>query len=1033
MRRVIVMRSVLILAAVLPCLAAAQETPLDTKVTVKYDHLPVAAVLKDLGERAGVRFAFSEKLLEGYGPVSYQAQDQEVGRVANDILRPRRLRLGQVNAGVVALAKLDALDEFKVKREESFEFAQKPKVMREGDRVTISFETTAFCDATVAIEDAGGKIIRHLASGVLGPNAPEPFQWNSKRQSILWDGKDDKGEYIDEKDRITVRVSLGLKPRFERAFQWSPHRRVGRNAPIICPTAEGVYLFEGYGFDHLSLFDHQGNYIRTIYPFPAEKVDAVKGVKRHMMPQSGRELPLKWGMRESTLLSSGFTGIWDVYGINDGEAAARTMAVGQGRIFLPYIRLNRLGIDGSSGGMELEGPETAVRTKDDIPKDPYWVERLFPRSAALSPDGKTLYLAGFALFDNPQGWQNRWRWADGVARMDPLGKDPPQPFVGTLKDGAGGSDNTQLKMPVSVACDAQGLVYVADYGNDRIQVFNPDASHVKSIAVSKPAEVCVHQKTGDLFVFSWHYGGRYTPDKPNVPAMMHHFGPVSDPRELSSCPLPLRSYTPGWIPWIDGGGALGNYRAAVDSWTEPPTIWLVPTTGGGDRNLPWKEAAVVLLTEKDGKLAVARDFAEDAEKTRPRQDPVVHHRSRIYADPKTGKIYIGEGDNSHNGKSFRDLIEIDPATGRQRIVQLPFDAEDMAFDMDGLVYLRTLSEIARYDPASWREVPFDYGEERDHVGTGAMSSTRRAQTVSAIIGLTTDWHQGGLAVSPNGNIAASFYYAPPWLNRRTEQRVLTTAKPYTPVMFPGRLGAGAAVVNVWDKHGKLVRADAVPGLGILDGLGIDKNNDLYVMSAANRVLDGQPYFDILSGTAIKFRFGQAKVLTVSENAPLPLAEAEKPKRPRELALGRLGTTAWTEGAQWFYGGVSYTGKNHPFAGGCACWNARFSLDYFARSFLPEIQHYSVAVLDTNGNLILRIGRYGNVDDGQPLVAEGGPPNPRSLGGDEVGLFYPAYVSTQTDRRLFIADPGNGRIVSVKLGYHAEEKVAMKNVPEHKEK
>ena len=65
------------------------------------------------------------------------------------------------------------LDEFKVKREAVFEFLQKPQVTREGDRVTITFETKAFCDVTVAIEGesmlAGSpRIIRHLACGVLG-------------------------------------------------------------------------------------------------------------------------------------------------------------------------------------------------------------------------------------------------------------------------------------------------------------------------------------------------------------------------------------------------------------------------------------------------------------------------------------------------------------------------------------------------------------------------------------------------------------------------------------------------------------------------------------------------------------------------------------------------------------------------------------------------------------------------------------------------------------------------------------------------
>ena len=49
-------------------------------------------------------------------------------------------------------------------------------------------------------------------------------------------------------------------------------------------------------------------------------------------------------------------------------------------------------------------------------------------------------------------------------------------------------------------------------------------------------------------------------------------------------------------------------------------------------------------------------------------------------------------------------------------------------------------------------------------------------------------------------------------------------------------------------------------------------------------------------------------------------------------------------------------------------------------------------------------------------------------GDEVALFHGAYLATHTDRRLFIADPGNARVVSVKLGYHASERVALKDVP-----
>ena len=104
----------------------------------------------------------------------------------------------------------DIPDELKIKREQVFEFTQKPSVTRKGDTVTIRFESKGLCDATVAIENDAGKIIRHLVSGVLGPKAPEPFQKNSKKQTIVWDGKDDRGRYVDDKDRVVIRVSLGL-------------------------------------------------------------------------------------------------------------------------------------------------------------------------------------------------------------------------------------------------------------------------------------------------------------------------------------------------------------------------------------------------------------------------------------------------------------------------------------------------------------------------------------------------------------------------------------------------------------------------------------------------------------------------------------------------------------------------------------------------------------------------------------------------------------------------------------------------------
>ena len=156
-------------------------------------------------------------------------------------MKDRRCSLGHMSAAGLllvawfalplgaALAASD-LDEFKVKREAVFAFVQKPQVTRRGDAVTIAFETKGFCDVTVAVEDEKGAIVRHLASGVLGPNAPAPFQKGSKAQTIAWDSKDDKGEYVDDTGRLTVRVALGLKARFERTLNWEPKKRAAKSA-----------------------------------------------------------------------------------------------------------------------------------------------------------------------------------------------------------------------------------------------------------------------------------------------------------------------------------------------------------------------------------------------------------------------------------------------------------------------------------------------------------------------------------------------------------------------------------------------------------------------------------------------------------------------------------------------------------------------------------------------------------------------------------------------------------------------------------
>ena len=926
------------------------------------------------------------------------------------------------------------LDEFKVKRQEVFEFAHKPRLTREGDRVTVTFEVKGFCDATVAIENAEGRIIRHLASGVLGPKAPEPFQKETLKQAVVWDGKDDQGRYLDDKDSLSVRVSLGLKPVFERTLFWSPKKRISPgNRPQFASAPEGVYVLESGGVDHLRLFDHAGNYVRTVYPFPPDyasdeakaggpkylqaALPKVQGLKWLEFPQDGKWLPQWSGIVQATLFTSG-SNVGD-QGLSKYGGAASAMAWHNGRLALAMRYLNRLATDGTTGGLPLEGPKTMIEVSPPAPP-------LLPTSAAFSPDGKWLYLTGHV---------------PGVTRMEYSGEKPPELFLGGLKDSDHGKGEQQFCCPKAVACDSQGRVYVADYGNDRIQVFTADGKFQKSVPVNKPLRIYVHPKTGHLYVASWLVLTKHLGDI-RIPPVLTHLGAVDDPKTLATYPLPFSGYSDA----VFMNRTSETHDLFVDFHAEPPVIWLVPGSADSSEKLMqlrrsyspsqwgmsgWAACHYRLLVEKDGKLEERANFAKEVSQAVTRVDPPSSpskDRQRMYVHPRTGILYLAESDGSGVGAAFRELALIDPGTGKVQLKKLPFTTEDMDFDLDGHLYLRTDTLVARFEPESMREVPWDYGEEWEVPGFDGDGGRLVAVVPLPGTGRPGCFHLGGFGVSPKGNMVVSCYNerklsvnVPGGFDRKFNE-----GRPYQPPIYPGRLRWGE--VHVWDKHGKPLHQDVVSGLPMTDGLAMDRNDNIYALLAANRVLDGKEYPLERAETLMKFKPKAGKILSTNKGMPVPLPPEAAPKRPVDIDKGFAGKS-WVEGVEWMYGGVGFGGFNSAKGGGgCSCWNARFALDLFARSFATELNRFNVAVLDTNGNLILRIGKYGNVDDGVPLVKEGGPANPRSVGGDEVALLHPSYVATHSDRRLFIADYGNYRILSVKLEYHASERLGLKDVP-----
>jgi sugar lactone lactonase YvrE len=905
---------------------------------------------------------------------------------------------------IFCFLNVSANDEFRIKREEVFTFKTEPKVIADNEFAKISFETDGFCDVTVVIEDDNGKIFRHLASGVLGDNPPPQFQPKTKSQVVIWDYKDDAGFYPKNTEKLNVRVSLGLKPQFEKTLFWSAEKRINREAATILQSCKkGVLTFEGEGRDQLKLYSHSGEYIKTIYPFANKDINKVKALTFQSFPQDGKTLPIKFGNKHfATFLKTGK----NVINMDKYERAATAIVVHGDTVGVIGGKLGFLTLGDDFENVAVDGPSLTVKVMSQGKEI-----TIFPGSAALSPDGKWLYLAGY------QGYYGVKKIA--FDKTGVLGHFAGQP------DGKRGTDNNSFDGAASVACDSTGRVYVADYCNNRVQVYSGSGEFLKSIPIQSPHMMQVNPSNGDIYVSSW-LSMHSNNAKDGSDPVLYHLGNFDNPVVKSKYPLPFVDYAKN-VFMNEGNWSI--YNVQINFFEKEPIFWILPGRIGTNSE-KWMgrglkvnagEASSLKLYTADGKsLKKIYDFGPKVTTSVKRFLPPVIARQRLFVNPQNEKLYIAEGDSGVM-KSFQELVEVDPETGAVNIIRIPVVSEDLCFDHNGLVYFRTGFEVIRYDPKTWKEIPFDYGVEQDKIGFEGHGPTSISAIKLPAISLPGQFHLGGMAINHKLNLIVSCYNST--FNLGPEQFVeginikKNGKNAYMPQMYPGRVNY--CQIHMWDRQGRMLKEDVFPGIGITDGIAIDNDDNIFSLVDGARYINGKPFFDPCSETLIKVKPNQAKILSDSKRVEIPLASSSKPKRDPDIHSGSVDK-AWVEGADWFYGGVGFAGFSVGYAPACACWNARFSLDYLKRSFAPEITHYSVAVLDANGNLILRIGQYGNIEDGVPLKKEGGPNNPVSIGGDEVALFHAAYVATTTDKKLFIADAGNARILSVKLGYHAQK-------------
>ncbi len=142
-----------------------------------------------------------------------------------------------------------------------------PTVDKQGGEWRIRFELDRFDDVAVRAKGPEGKILHNIACGVLGPNAPEPFEKGSLTQEIAWDGTDAAGRPLA--GEYSIEVAVGLAPRLEKFVAYDPAQLSPYLSGLTVDRKGRVYvtLHTAHRYDPSMLrFNRKGEYLEMLYP-----------------------------------------------------------------------------------------------------------------------------------------------------------------------------------------------------------------------------------------------------------------------------------------------------------------------------------------------------------------------------------------------------------------------------------------------------------------------------------------------------------------------------------------------------------------------------------------------------------------------------------------------------------------------------------------------------------------------------------------------------------------------------------------------
>lgn len=605
-----------------------------------------------------------------------------------------RRRLGSSIATILAVSFVGTL----AAQETPPTFTQKPTTTKAGSKTKIDFALSGPTDVTVAIEDAKGKVVRHLAAGLIGKKTAAPLQSNSLTQSLEWDGKDDFGKPVAvTAGPFQVRVRAGSGVQFSRLIGADPYA-FGRIHSVAVDEDDRLYVMAYNGglnqnMDTLRVFNPDGSYLRTIIPFSAD-----------LTPEQAKAMARWDESRKSFLPKNGRSQMPVFYPWGSG---ARLVSASKkdGIVLIQGSDLYRLDPDGGN----VRGPFPLWSTDAKL-ENPSWnIPQL-----AVSPDSKSLYIANVAgtKYQPKKVSDTNPAWPQGrVYRQETAigGGDPRTFFDLTLPDW----DKEKYWLPdawnkrtaaYGITVDRGGHVYVCDLVNQAIVEIDAAGKQISSTPAPWPERIHVDPKSGTYYIIS-------RLEKPRDGAVGKKLIKIEGRGEKGRivAELPLKEIGMG------DTSALGRFQGQ-------PALWIA---GAGN-----------LICVKDTGAGLAIVPTEYKPRPDSQQD-----WNRLAVDFDRDEIYTSDGTNllyRYDAKGDGGLL---------MKASKPFHGVDVSVGYDGLLYCRTgvgfSGPLERLD-RDLKPAPFASGS---HVLSPYIYSR---------YGVGNSEH--GLGVGPKGESYISFMY-----------------------------------------------------------------------------------------------------------------------------------------------------------------------------------------------------------------------------------------------------------------------------------